>query len=64
MLRTDESQVGKRVLKMALPEKRKRGRPKRKYQDLVKEDMAAAKVTEEDAMNRDRWRRMIRCVDS
>ena len=29
------------MLRMELPGKRKRGRPKRKFMDVVKEDMAA-----------------------
>ena len=33
---------------MELPGKRKRGRPKRRFMDVVKEDMAEVEVTEED----------------
>ena len=35
---------------MELPEKRKRGRPKRRCMDVVKEDMAEVEVTEEDSL--------------
>lgn len=63
VLRRDENYVGRRVLKMALPGKRTKGKPKRRFQDAMKEDMITAKLTEEDAMDRDRWRRMIRCGD-
>ena len=36
------------MLRMELPEKRKRGRPKRRFKDAVREDMTEVEVTEED----------------
>ena len=48
---------------MELPAKRKQGRPKRKFVDVVKEDMAEVEVTEEDTEDRINWRRQIRCGD-
>ena len=55
--------IGRRVLRMELPGKRKRGRPKRMFMDVVKEDMAEVEVTEEDAEDRSNWRWKIRCGD-
>ena len=52
------------MLRMELPGKRKRGRPKRRFMDVVKEDMAEVEVTEEDADNRSNWRLKIRCGDN
>ena len=46
---------------MELPGKRKWGRPKRRFMDVVKEDMAEVEVTEEDTVYRNNWRRKIRC---
>ena len=40
--------IGRRMIRMELPGKRKRGRPKRRFVDMVKEDMAEVEVTEED----------------
>ena len=48
---------------MELPGKRKRGRPKRRFIDVVKEDMAEVVVTEEDTEDRSNWRWKIRCGD-
>ena len=48
---------------MELPGKRKRGRPKRWFMEVVKEDMAEVDVTEEDTEDRNNWRRKIRCGD-
>ena len=39
-----------------LPGKRKRGRPKRRFMDVVKEGMAEGEVTEEDTEDRNNWR--------
>ena len=51
------------MLRMELPGKRKRGRPKRRLMDVVKEDMAEVEVTEEDTEDRSDWRWKIRCGD-
>ena len=45
------------MLRMKLPGKTKRGRPKRRFMDAVREDMAVVEVTEEDA----EWRWKICC---
>ena len=36
--------------------KRKRGRPKRRFMDVVKVDMAEVEVTEEDTEYRNNWK--------
>ena len=47
------------MLRIELPGKRKRGRPKRRFMDVVKEDMAEVEVTEEDTVDRRNWRKKI-----
>ena len=47
-------------MRMELPGKKKRGRPKRRFMDVVKEDMAEVEVTEEYTENRNNWRWKIR----
>ena len=61
--RKDDGYIGRRMLRMELPGKRKRGRPKRRFMDVVKEDMAEVEVTEEDTVDRNNWRRKIRSGD-
>ena len=63
VLRKDDGYIGRRMLRMELPGKRKRGRPKRRFMDVVKEGMAEVEVKEEDADNRSNWRLKIRCGD-
>ena len=54
---------GRRMLTMDLPEKRKRGRPKRIFVSAVREDTTAVDVAEEDAEERADRRQRIRCGD-
>ena len=61
--RKDDGYIGRRMLRMELPGKRKRVRPKRRYMDVVKEDMAEVEVTEEDTVDRNNWRRKMCCGD-
>ena len=61
--RKDDGYIGRRMLRMELPGKRKRGRPKRRFMDVVKEDMAEVEVTEEDTEDRSNWRWKILCGD-
>ena len=51
------------MLRMELPRKRKRGRPRRRFMDGMREDMARAEVTEEDAEDRTEWRWKIHYGD-
>ena len=46
-------------MEMELPGKRKRGRPKRRFLDVVKEDMGKFGVREKDIENRTLWRNMM-----
>ena len=61
--RRDSEYIGRRMLRMELPGRRSRGRPKRTFMDVVKEDMKLAGVREEEAEDRVRWRQMTRCGD-
>lgn len=61
--RRDSDCVGKRMLRFMLPERRPRGRPKRRFMDLVKDDMRVVGVSEADAEDSVRWRQVICCGD-
>ena len=62
VMRREETYVGKRVMEIVVG-KRKRGRPRRRWKDCVKEDMAVVGVTEKVAEDRRRWRIAIRTGD-
>ena len=63
VLRREEEYVGRRMLEFELPGRRRRGRPRRRYLDVVKSDMEAVGVSVQDAQDRTVWRRSIRCGD-
>ena len=62
-LRKDDGYIGRSLLRLELPGKRKRGRPKGRFTDAAREDMAVVEVTEEDAEDRSNWRWKICCDD-
>ena len=61
--RREEEYVGRKVMRMDLPGRRKRGRPKRRFMDAIKEDMRVVGAMEEDVGDRSKWRQLIRCGD-
>ena len=61
VMRRDQEYVGRKMMEMELPEKRKKGRPKRRFLDVVKKDMGEVGAMETDVENRTVWRKIIRC---
>ena len=61
VMRRDQEYVGRKMMEMELPGKRRRGRPKRRFLDVVKEDMGEVGAKESDVEDRKVWRMMIRC---
>ena len=57
----DREYLGGRIMGMELPKRRKRGRPRRGFLDLVNGDMGEVGARETDVEDRMVWRRMIRC---
>ena len=61
VIRRDQEYVGRKMMEMELPGKRKRGRPKRRFLDVVKEDIGEVGAKETDIEDRKMWKMMIRC---
>ena len=61
IMRTDQEYLGKKMIEMELLGKRKRGRPKRRFLDVVNEDMGKVGAKGTDVENRTIWRKKIRC---
>ena len=50
--------VGRRVMEMKVQGRRKRGRPKRRWLDKVKDDIKEKGLSAEEVYDRAAWRRM------
>ena len=61
--RKEEDYVGKRMMEMTVPGRRKRGRPRRRWMDLVREDMERVGAREGDEVDQVKWRLMSHCGD-
>ena len=61
--RREEDYVGKRMMEMAVPGRRKRERPRRRWIDLVREDMEWVEAREGDELDQVKWRILSRCGD-
>ena len=59
----EEDYVGKRMMEMAVPGRRKGGRPRRRWMDLVREDMERVGAREGDEVDRVKWRLLSLCGD-
>ena len=51
------------MMKMAVPGRRKRGRPRRRWMDLAREDMERVEAKEGDEVDRVKWRLLSRSSD-
>ena len=60
--RREDDYVGKRVMGMEVPGKRRRGRPKRRWLGSIMNDLSERGLSE-DAQDRPRWRRRTRQID-
>ena len=58
--RRDADNVTRRVMELAIPGARRRGRPKKTWHHQIKDDMTAVSVTEDVALDRNEWMRRTR----
>jgi len=62
VLRKDDDDWVKKCMEFEVEGQRPRGRPKRTWKEVVKEDCLARKLNTEDAMDRNKWRKLIKDV--
>ena len=58
--RRDADNVTRRVVNLAIPGTRRRGRPKKTWHQQLKEDMTGVGVTQDVALDQTEWRRRTR----
>ena len=58
--RRDADNVTSRVMELAIPGARRRGRPKKTWHQQIKDDMTGVGVTQDVALDRKEWRRRTR----
>ena len=63
VLRREDEYVGKRVMAMEVPGKRRRGRPKRRWLDSIRNELSERELSSEDTQYSAKWRRLIRHID-
>ena len=59
VLRREDEYIGKRVMAMEVPEKRRRGRSKRRWLDSIRNDLSERELSTEDTQDRTKWRRVL-----
>ena len=63
MMRREEHYVGRKATVMKVQGRRKRGRPKRRWLDKVKDDIKEKGLSDDDVYDRATWRRMSSYID-
>ena len=61
--RREDGYVGRRVMEMEVPGRRRRGRPKQRWMDNIGEDMKDKNLSDNDVYDRAGWRRAVRNID-
>ena len=61
--RKEEGYVGKRMMEIVVPGRRKRGRPRRRWMDWARENMEKVGAKERDEVGRAKWRILSHCGD-
>jgi len=62
VLRKEDYDWVKKCMEYEVDSARPRRRPKRTWTEVVKEDSLARKLNKEDAMDRSKWRKLIKDV--
>jgi len=61
-LRKEDNDCMKKCMEYEVEGSRPRGRPKRTWREVVEMDCQARKLNKEDALDRSRWRKLIKDV--
>jgi len=62
VLRKEDDDWVKKCMEYEVEGPRPKGRPKRTWREVVKEDCLSRKLNKEDAVDRSKWRKLIKDV--
>ena len=60
VLRKEDTDLVKKCMEYEVEDSRPRGRPKRTWKEVVQKDCQALNLNKEDAMDRGRWKKLIK----
>ena len=60
MLQKEDNDWVKKFMEYEMEDSRSRGRPKRTWREVVQKDCQARNLNREDAMDRGRWKKLIK----
>ena len=63
-MRRDEEYVGKRVIRMDVEGRRRKGGPKQRWMDSVNVDLREKGLSGEETQNCAVWRQLVRYIDA
>ncbi len=63
VVRSAEDSIAKTAMRIDPPGRQPWGRPKKRWMDRIKEDMKTVNASPEDALDRNKWRRLCRRAD-
>ncbi|XP_068219797.1 uncharacterized protein [Palaemon carinicauda] len=58
-----EQYIGRRVMEMEVQEMRRRGRPKRRWMDCIKDDLRSKGLTGDEVWDRGRWKKLPKNIE-
>ena len=62
-MRKEEEYVGRRIIELPLPGRRRVGKPKKRWKDNIKDDFKQKNIDTQQVHNRHQWRRLIQNSD-
>ena len=63
LLRREDDHVGRSTMEMGVQGRRRRGRPRKRWRDCVRDDMHLKGINAEETQDRNQWRRLIQNGD-
>ena len=63
LLRREDDHVRRSTMEMEVQDRRRRGRPRKRWRNCVRDNMHLKGINEEETQDRNQWRRLIQNGD-